>query len=204
MLNNTQTPEVIKQENSKVKRYNLVNHVMEKYGFSTYLEIGVAFGHSISLCFTVSSCSGQFAHSELGLRPNLNNLEFENMSPWTSRSSIFLCLVLVRDFRHLVHDNNSPGVIIVPILKRFIMLSSSLVLVSLISLLVKVVSLTKSNFLGYSSLDISSTLPGSELPIKPLIKLPSLGFNRNLSTVLNSGIVKCQTLGVLTRLWIAK
>ena len=47
MLNNTQTPEVIKQENSKVKRYDLVNHVMEKYGFSTYLEIGVAFGHSI-------------------------------------------------------------------------------------------------------------------------------------------------------------
>lgn len=47
MLNNTQTPEVIKQENSKVKRYDLVNHVMEKYSFSTYLEIGVAFGHSI-------------------------------------------------------------------------------------------------------------------------------------------------------------
>ena len=47
MINNTQDRLIIVQENSIVKRYDLINYIINKYGFKDYLEIGVAFGHCI-------------------------------------------------------------------------------------------------------------------------------------------------------------
>jgi hypothetical protein len=47
MINNTQDRLIIEQENSIVKRYDLVNYIINKYRFKDYLEIGVAFGHCI-------------------------------------------------------------------------------------------------------------------------------------------------------------
>ena len=47
MINNTQDREVIEQENSIVKRYDLTNYLIEQYNFVDYLEIGVAFGKCV-------------------------------------------------------------------------------------------------------------------------------------------------------------
>ena len=47
MINNTQDREVIEQENSIVKRYDLTNYLIEQYNFVDYLEIGVAFGNCV-------------------------------------------------------------------------------------------------------------------------------------------------------------
>jgi len=47
MINNTNDPLVIEQENSLIKRYDLTNFLIEQYNFNDYLEIGVAFGNCI-------------------------------------------------------------------------------------------------------------------------------------------------------------
>jgi hypothetical protein len=47
MINNGQDARVIAQNNSIIKRYDLVNHIINKNGFKDYLEIGVANGDCI-------------------------------------------------------------------------------------------------------------------------------------------------------------
>ena len=47
MINNSKDRLVIEQENSIVKRYDLVNYIINKNDFKDYLEIGVAFGDCI-------------------------------------------------------------------------------------------------------------------------------------------------------------
>jgi hypothetical protein len=47
MINNTHDILIIEQNNSIVKRYDLVNYIINKYNFKDYLEIGVAFGDCI-------------------------------------------------------------------------------------------------------------------------------------------------------------
>jgi hypothetical protein len=47
MINNLQTPEFISNVNSEVKRYDVINYVIEKYNLVNYLEIGVFKGENI-------------------------------------------------------------------------------------------------------------------------------------------------------------
>ena len=47
MINNTKDKLIIEQANSTVKRYDLINYIINKYGFKDYLEIGVANGDCI-------------------------------------------------------------------------------------------------------------------------------------------------------------
>jgi hypothetical protein len=47
MINNGKDKLVIEQSNSKIKRYDLINYIINKYGFKDYLEIGVANGDCI-------------------------------------------------------------------------------------------------------------------------------------------------------------
>ena len=47
MIDNTGDALVIAQVNSIVKRYDLVNYIINKNGFKDYLEIGVAYGDCI-------------------------------------------------------------------------------------------------------------------------------------------------------------
>ena len=46
MINNTQDPKVKAQERSVVMRYDIINHLIDTYGFEDYLEIGVAHGRN--------------------------------------------------------------------------------------------------------------------------------------------------------------
>ena len=47
MKNNTQEAEVIRNLNSTIKRYDIINHLIEKNKFLNYLEIGVFKGENI-------------------------------------------------------------------------------------------------------------------------------------------------------------
>jgi hypothetical protein len=47
VINNTKDILIIEQANSIVKRYDLINYIINKYGFKDYLEIGVANGDCI-------------------------------------------------------------------------------------------------------------------------------------------------------------
>ena len=47
MIDNTRDALIIAQANSMVKRYDLVNYIINKYSFKDYLEIGVAHGDCI-------------------------------------------------------------------------------------------------------------------------------------------------------------
>jgi hypothetical protein len=47
VIDNRKDKLVIEQSNSKVKRYDLINYIINKYGFKEYLEIGVANGDCI-------------------------------------------------------------------------------------------------------------------------------------------------------------
>ena len=50
---------------------------------SSFNQACCALGHSRTLCLIVSMGSGQLEHFGLSLRPNLNSLEFEKISPCT-------------------------------------------------------------------------------------------------------------------------
>jgi hypothetical protein len=45
--NNLQEPEVIRNINSEIKRYDIINYLIEKYKLTNYLEIGVFKGENI-------------------------------------------------------------------------------------------------------------------------------------------------------------
>jgi hypothetical protein len=47
--NNLHEPEVVRYINSEVKRYDIINHLLEKYKLINYLEIGVFQGENIRL-----------------------------------------------------------------------------------------------------------------------------------------------------------
>jgi hypothetical protein len=47
--NNLHEPEVIRYINSEIKRYDIINHLIEKYKLINYLEIGVFQGENIRL-----------------------------------------------------------------------------------------------------------------------------------------------------------
>jgi hypothetical protein len=49
MINNLQEPEVVRYLNSKIKRFDILNHLIEKYRLVNYLEIGVFQGENIRL-----------------------------------------------------------------------------------------------------------------------------------------------------------
>jgi hypothetical protein len=45
--NNLQEPEAVRNLNSEIKRYNIINYLIDKYKFINYLEIGVFKGENI-------------------------------------------------------------------------------------------------------------------------------------------------------------
>jgi len=47
MINNLQEPEVIRYLNSEIKRFDIINYLIEKYKLINYLEIGVFQGENI-------------------------------------------------------------------------------------------------------------------------------------------------------------
>jgi len=47
MINNLQEPEVIRYLNSEIKRFDIINYLIEKYKLVNYLEIGVFQGENI-------------------------------------------------------------------------------------------------------------------------------------------------------------
>jgi hypothetical protein len=47
MINNLQEPEVIRYINSEIKRFDIINYLIEKYKLVNYLEIGVFQGENI-------------------------------------------------------------------------------------------------------------------------------------------------------------
>jgi len=47
MINNLQEPEVVRYLNSEIKRFDILNYLIEKYKFINYLEIGVFKGENI-------------------------------------------------------------------------------------------------------------------------------------------------------------
>lgn len=47
MINNLQEPEVIRNLNSEIQRYHIINYLIEKYNLVNYLEIGVFKGENI-------------------------------------------------------------------------------------------------------------------------------------------------------------
>jgi hypothetical protein len=47
MINNLQEPEVVRYLNSEIKRFDILNHLIEKYKLVNYLEIGVFQGENI-------------------------------------------------------------------------------------------------------------------------------------------------------------
>jgi len=47
--NNLEEPEVIRNINSKIKRYDIINYLIDKYKLVNYLEIGVFRGENIRL-----------------------------------------------------------------------------------------------------------------------------------------------------------
>lgn len=47
MINNLQEPEVIRYLNSEIKRFDILNYLIEKYKLINYLEIGVFKGENI-------------------------------------------------------------------------------------------------------------------------------------------------------------
>lgn len=47
MINNLQEPEVVRNLNSKIKRFDIINYLIEKYKLINYLEIGVFQGENI-------------------------------------------------------------------------------------------------------------------------------------------------------------
>lgn len=47
MKNNLQEPEVIRNLNSEIQRYHIINYLIEKYNLVNYLEIGVFKGENI-------------------------------------------------------------------------------------------------------------------------------------------------------------
>jgi len=49
MKNNLNEPEVVHYLNSEIKRYHIINYLIEKYGLQNYLEIGVFQGENIRL-----------------------------------------------------------------------------------------------------------------------------------------------------------
>jgi hypothetical protein len=49
MINNLNDPQVIRYLNSKFRRFDVINHLIEKYNLENYLEIGVFQGENIRL-----------------------------------------------------------------------------------------------------------------------------------------------------------
>jgi hypothetical protein len=49
MINNLQEPEVVRYLNSEIKRFDILNYLIEKYKLVNYLEIGVFQGENIRL-----------------------------------------------------------------------------------------------------------------------------------------------------------
>lgn len=47
MINNLQEPEVVRYLNSEIKRFDIINYLIEKYKLINYLEIGVFQGENI-------------------------------------------------------------------------------------------------------------------------------------------------------------
>ena len=47
MINNLQEPEIIRNINSEIKRYDIINYLIDKYKLINYLEIGVFQGENI-------------------------------------------------------------------------------------------------------------------------------------------------------------
>lgn len=47
MINNLEEPEVLRNRNSEVKRFHIINYLIEKYKLINYLEIGVFKGENI-------------------------------------------------------------------------------------------------------------------------------------------------------------
>jgi hypothetical protein len=47
LLNNLQDPETIRNLNSEIKRFDIINFLIEKYNLTNYLEIGVFHGENI-------------------------------------------------------------------------------------------------------------------------------------------------------------
>lgn len=46
MIDNTQDVRIVQQLNSKIKRYTIINSLINKYGFKSYLEIGIFDGYT--------------------------------------------------------------------------------------------------------------------------------------------------------------
>lgn len=46
-IDNTNDPQAIKNRNSEIKRYHIINYLISKYGLKSYLEIGVLKGENI-------------------------------------------------------------------------------------------------------------------------------------------------------------
>lgn len=46
MIDNRNNPEIIKQENSQIKRHDIINHLIFKHNYVKYLEIGIFNGYT--------------------------------------------------------------------------------------------------------------------------------------------------------------
>lgn len=48
MINNTNNIETLSQTNSSIQRYHIINHLISKYNFQKYLEIGIFNGYTFN------------------------------------------------------------------------------------------------------------------------------------------------------------
>jgi hypothetical protein len=70
-IDNSNDPEAIRNRHSEIKRYHIINHLISKYGFKSYLEIGVLKGENIRKV-TAAKKDGVDPGAERHVAPEVN------------------------------------------------------------------------------------------------------------------------------------